>query len=101
MELLESFSKHSAEAYTKAIDYSDRLPSGATISSVALSAIDLETGASAGSVVGSGSYSGSTALVPVQAGTDGKSYLITATLTLSNSNVLVGQLKMTIEDRLS
>lgn len=99
MELLEAFDKHSSESYTKAIDYADRLPSGTSISSVSVSAIDLSNGTSAPSVVGSGSVSGTSALVPVLGGTDGHSYLITATLTLSNANTLVGQLEMRIVDR--
>lgn len=86
--LLETFPKTPAETYTKAIDYTDRLPTGATPSAVSLAAVDMLDNSSAAGVVGSGSASGNTSLVPITGGTDGHDYLLTFTTTLSNGNVL-------------
>lgn len=98
---LQTFTKHSAEAYTKAIDYSDRLPSGTTIASVACSALDLGDGSSAAVVSGVGSVTGGTvANFAVTGGTDGHTYIITITSTLAAAaGTLVDQIVMFVSDR--
>lgn len=97
MRLLESFTKHPSESYTKGINYAGLLPAGAAIASVSATATDTMTGADASAtVLGSPSFSGDEALIPVQAGTDGRDYLITFLLTLDNSNVVADQILMQV-----
>lgn len=93
----KEFTKRSNETYSREVTYVDRLPSGATITGVSASAVDLADNSSA-SVLGSPGYSGSSALIPVQGGTDGHNYLITFVVTLSNGNVISDQIQMNVRD---
>ncbi len=98
MALLEkNFTKRSNEAYSREITYVDKLPSGATITGVTASAVDLLDNSNA-SVLGSSGYTDYTALIPVQAGTDGHDYLITFVVTLSNGNLISDQMIMKVRD---
>jgi len=102
---IHTFTKHSVETYSKTFAFADRLPSGVTVSSAAVSsAIDLldntsyATGGSA--IVGTPTDDNSTNVTLLfKQGTDGHDYLITLATTLSDSAVLVDQVIMSVRDR--
>ena len=97
--MIQPVIKHSLDEYTIEIDYTDRLPTAATVSAVAAAAIDLLDGSSASSILGTPAYTSTTARIPVEGGVDGSRYLITATVTLSNGNILADQLEIIVRDR--
>ena len=75
--------KKPAEKFAVSIDFTDRLPSGATISSGTVTAKIVETGAADTSVYASGTLTTTTttAAATLQAGSDGAKYVITYLLT--------------------
>ena len=86
------FEKRAAEAYPLDLEWSGRLPTGKTLSSVAASAIRTDTGADAtATVLGSTSppVSGTKATVNVKAGTAGIEYKLTLTSTFNDGSILV------------
>lgn len=91
--------KHPDETFVIAWRYQDgvHLPSGVTVSSASASALRLSDDSAAPSVIGSESVSGGVEMrVPVQAGTDGEDYLVTAEATLSDTTVLVEQVLLRV-----
>lgn len=99
---MESFPKQPAEAYTIAMDYTNKLPTGATVSSGTVAAVDLVDNSSASSTVlasTTATISGAQARVKVQAGTNGRSYIVTFTTTLSNGDILEDDVRMDVKSR--
>jgi len=83
--------KTPTELKTLAIDFTDQLGTGVTISSGTVAAVDTETGTStAATVLGSttATISGNEARAVIRAGTNGTNHRITFTVTLSDSSVL-------------
>jgi len=100
--IFHQFTKHSTETYTKTINFTDRLPTGAAVSSAAVhEAIDLQDGSDVSSSLIAGlSVSSPNVSIPFKAaGTDGHVYLVTIKTTLDNSNVLTDVLRVKIVDR--
>lgn len=100
MSVLETFEKSAVETYTKQINYTDKIPAGLTVASVAVSSIDLLDGSTA-SVVSAGAGSGASALFTVTGGTDGHEYLLTITSTLSGGTIISDQLILKVINRAS
>lgn len=100
MAIPEYFEKQSAEAYTIAIEFSGKLPSGATLSSGTVTAQNTTTGLTDNTVLGSttATISGTQAKVKVQAGTNQVTYKITFTLTLSDASILEEDIRMKVVD---
>ena len=101
MSILHEFEKTSTEAYTKTISFTNRLPTGAAVSSAAVGeAIDLLDGSDASAtIVGSPSTTTTSASVPFQNGTDGHTYQVRVDTTLDNSNVLSDVIRVSVVDR--
>lgn len=100
---LQSFYKQSGESYGIAFDFTNKLPEGAAIDSVAVSAIIHPNGASASATVldsTTGGIDGSKATAGVKAGTSGITYKITFLVTLDNSgaDVLEEDILMIVKD---
>jgi ABC-type Zn uptake system ZnuABC Zn-binding protein ZnuA len=100
MSLLENFTKASVETYTKSISYAEKIPTGLTVSSVAVSSIDLQDGESA-SVATAAAGDGVAVEFTVTGGVDGHEYLITLTSTLSDGTIISDQITMSVIDRAS
>ena len=86
------FEKRAAEDYSIDLEWSGRLPTGKTLSSVAASAIRTDTGVDAtATVLGSTSppVNGTAATVRVKAGTAGVEYKLTLTSTFNDGSVLI------------
>ena len=86
------FEKRVAEDYSIDLEWSGRLPTGKTLSSVAASAIRTDTSADAtATVLGSPTppVTGTAARVRVKAGTAGLEYKITLTSTFNDGSILV------------
>ncbi len=100
-QLLESFNKQPGENFPFAVDFAGLLPTGTTISSVAVSAKNLTTNAVDNSVIDNavGGVSGTSAVARVKAGTDGVTYKITFSVTLSDGSVLEEDVLMVVADR--
>ena len=101
---LHHIEKTTAEAYTFAIDYAGRLPSGASVSSGTVAAVDQDGNDESGGgtpVIASttATISGTEARVKVQNGTNGERYKLTFTTTLSTSDVLVDTVWMRVVDK--
>lgn len=98
---MEQFIKQPGESYFIGFDFTNRLPSGSSLSSGTVSAIDLYDGATVSSTVlasTSATIAGSTAKVKVQAGTHNRKYKITFSMTLSTSEVLQEDVIMQVQD---
>lgn len=96
---IEVFEKSAAaERVPKSIDYADRMPSGATLSSCTVSAVILPAGTADNSVISSttATVSGTAASVFVRAGVAGFRYAIRFTATLSDTTVLPDELLMIV-----
>lgn len=83
------FTKHPNEAVNIGIDFSDRLPSGATISSSSATLLSGDV------TIGSSAISGSVVYCRCSGGTAGTQSSINFTATLSTTEVLVGILNVT------
>lgn len=99
MAISGELKKISGETITQLIDYSDRLPSGVSVSSATASAVRLNDGAVDGTVLGTVSNTASSVSFVATAGTDGLDYLVTVSATLSNSDVLKDLVLMSVRDR--
>jgi len=83
------FDKQPWEAFFIAVDFSDRLETGETISSVTVTAINIATGADATATVITGSsIDGEDIEIKVKAGTTGDDYKITTKIITSSANSL-------------
>ena len=99
-ETLQEFTKEPAEKYVIAIEYSGRLPTGASLSSGTVTAYDMGAGATDTSVLTSTTATIATtqAKAQVRAGSAGKKYKITFTVTLDTGDILEDEVLMTIRD---
>lgn len=95
---MHAFSKQPAEQYTIAVEFSGKLPTGASLASGAVSAVDEDENNASSTVLGSTSatIAGTQAKVLVKAGTDGKTYKVTFLMTLSNGDKLEEDLQMRV-----
>lgn len=99
MTISGSFTKQPSETYKIAIEFSERLPTGTALSSVVWSAEQIDTGSDATATViddVNGEVSGTQARVIVKAGTSGKAYKLTATVTLDDTSILEEDLIMAV-----
>ena len=98
-----AFAKHVVETYNYKFDFTDYVPTGATLSSAVVTAYDLATNEAVTSVL-----SGSAAVTDadlkvrqlVQAGSAGSTYVLRCVATLSTTEVLVLCTKMHVSDEL-
>ena len=98
---MEQFIKQPGESYFIGFDFVNRLPSGATLSSGTVAAIDLEDLSTQSTIVlasTTATISGTTAKVKVQAGTHDRKYKITFSVTLSSAEVLQEDVVMQVQD---
>lgn len=88
---MDTFIKQPTERIGYGPDFTDRLPTGATVSSATIVAINLATGSADNSVLASttATISGNIAYATLINGVDGKDYQISWTCTLSDSSILV------------
>lgn len=88
---METILKQPAERYGYGPDFTNRLPTGATLSSGTIRAIDLSTNSTDNSILASttATITGNVAYATLVNGVDGKDYQITWTCTLSDSSILV------------
>lgn len=94
-----TFSKQPAEKYTIAIDFLDRLPTGRSITSAAITASIISSGADATATVidtPTATISGTQVQFTVKAGTTAVDYKLTATVTLDNAHILEEDLTMKV-----
>ena len=83
------FDKQPSEIFTVAVDYTDRLDTGETITSKSVVIAEVLTGTDRTStMLRTSSILGAKVLVGVQAGTTGIDYKITVKATTNGSNVL-------------
>jgi hypothetical protein len=87
---MNNFDKQPAEGYTIAIEFANKLPSGASLSTGTVAAVDVQAAATDNSVLSTttATISGTQARVKVISGTDGKDYKITFTCALSDTSTL-------------
>ncbi len=92
--------KPSAEKRAFTVDFTDRMPTSATLSSCAVSGVKLSTAATDNTVVSSttATIDGAGASVFIQAGTAGQKYRITFTATLSDGSILPEYVLLIIDD---
>lgn len=95
------FQKQPGEDYSIAIEFLDKLPTGRTLTSGTVAALDLGTGTSASATVlasTTATISGTQARVKVQAGTHGKDYKITFLCDLDNGETLEEDVIMKVRE---
>lgn len=99
--LLESFEKQPAENFPFAVEFGGRMPSGLTLVSCALSAINTATALTDNTVLASttGTIVGTNAVARVKAGSNGSTYKITYLVTLSDDSVLEEDVLMDVKER--
>lgn len=100
MEYTQVFEKQANEKIPKGIDYVGRLPTGATVQSVAVSAAIMPDLTDAAATVLEGIASVTTTRVTqmLKAGSDGKDYRITFLTTLSDGSQLEDDLLMQVRN---
>jgi hypothetical protein len=97
---MNTFTKQPAETYTIRVDCTGKLPTGATISTGVVAALDLLGTDVSGTVLSgtSATIVGDEARIKVLAGTHGQDYRIRFRLTLSNADVLEEDVVMEVRD---
>jgi hypothetical protein len=95
-----SFDKQPAEKLTIGVDFDDDLASGETISTAAVTEIDLATGIAPVSTVkdGSESISGSVVSQKLKAGTNGSRYKITIRATTDAPHIFEADVVMSVTE---
>jgi hypothetical protein len=96
------FEKQPSEQYPIAIDFEDRLPSGLSLISGQISAMDLYSGVDKSSEVlqsGIAVISGTLAIISIKAGANGNSYKISLQATLSDGSILEEDLIMKVLEK--
>lgn len=90
MDVIE---KQPAEKFAVSLDFTNRLPTGLTISSGTVTAKEIPNGAANTNVYVTGTLSttNTTAAATVQAGEDGKIYQLTYTVTLSDTTTVLAE----------
>jgi hypothetical protein len=95
----ETFTKQPSEKYAIGFDYTDRLPTGRSVSTAAVSAIIISSGADATSTVidtPTATISGSQVQFTIKAGTTAVDYKITVVPTLDNGHTFEDDLTMKV-----
>lgn len=98
---MQSFSKQPSEKYPIAIEWSGKLPSGATLSSCTVGAVNNADNTDATGTVlvsPSGTVSGTQSKAIVQAGTNNTNYKITFTVVLSDGSILEEDVLMQVAE---
>lgn len=95
--VLARFEKQPAEEVWIKIDWSERLESGESITSHTVSAIRVDTNASAPEVIGGSTVSGTILRIKAIDGSDGVVYKITARVTTSNGNIYESDVFMQVK----
>jgi len=92
--------KTSRETWPLAFEFADRLPTGATIESGTVSAVEVRTLVQDNSVLADTTavIDGTQAKVSLQGGVDGKAYKIRCIVTLDSSHVLEESAELKIQD---
>lgn len=92
--------KQVAERRSLTVDFTGRMPTGATLSSCAVSAKILPAGTTDNTVISgtTATISGATATVYALGGVDSFRYRITFTATLSDTSVLVEDILMLVDN---
>ena len=92
--------KQSGEEYSVALEFANKLPSGATLSSATATAIDLITKLTDTSILQSTTctISGTQAIFKIIGGVHGHRYLIDVTAVLSSSDHLMESIELFIID---
>lgn len=101
MAEVRSFDKRPVEDYTRAVEFSGRLPFGAALSTGTVAAKDLSDGSDATSTVldsATATINGTQARYRVKAGTVGTDYEILVTVTLGNGETLQEMIRMSVKD---
>ena len=96
-----TLTKQPSENYPLALQYYGNLPVGTSLSSAALSAIDLLDDSDATNIVlasPTGTISGTQVLFRVQGGATGKNYKITCLATLSDGSILEDEITLTVTE---
>ena len=96
---IAEIAKQPGEKRPFTVTYENRMPAGATVSSCAVSAVDLAVSATDNSVISgtTATVTTTTASIFVQAGTAYRSYEITFTATLSDTTVLIDNVLMQVK----
>lgn len=91
--------KTPAETYPVTIDYTDKLPSGSSVASGAVSVIDFADDSDVSATIKPGSVTAtSTALnFDLVAGTAGKDYLVIVTATITGSKPIVNYWRLRVK----
>lgn len=95
------FTKQVASAYDIAVDFTNKLDTGRSLSSCVVTAEDLYDNSDATSTVlddGTGVVAGSVVSEGIKAGTEGHQYKIVFKATLDNADVLEEEVFMLVED---
>lgn len=97
---MNKYVKQPSEAYYISIDFSNKLPSGATLATGTATGVDLVTQLTDDTILSSttGQISGSTLSVKVIGGSHGKTYLVRVAAILSDSSVLNEQVLVHVVD---
>lgn len=93
--------KQSAERRTRAVDFSNKLANGVTITGATIAAVNLLTQENvASSILASttGTVSGGNVSFIALAGTNNTDYRVTVTATLSNSDILTADVMLRVRD---
>lgn len=95
---MNTFQKQPAEAYTIAIEFLNKLPTGTTVASGTVAGFDIQAGATDNTILASTTATCTTtqARVKVQAGANNKDYKITFTCTLNDSSILEEDILMQV-----
>jgi hypothetical protein len=96
-----TFPKQPTETYTVGVDFADKLPTGASVSTGTVTAIDPAGVDVSGTVLSDTSVtvSGTKALIRVLAGVHGLAYRLKFVCTLSNGDVREKDLLMSVENQ--
>jgi hypothetical protein len=95
------FKKEIAEAYDIAVNFTDRLDTGRSVSSCTVTALDLYDNSNASTSVlddGTASVSANKCTEGIKAGANGHMYKLTFKAVLDNSDVLEDHVFMFVED---
>lgn len=103
MPLCDPITKQPNERYTVSLDYSSKLPEGATIDHAGVSAWDLTNDMDASSellstTIGTVSEDGLYVGVALKGGIDGREYKVTVLATLSDGEVLEDDVTVYVRD---